>query len=138
MFISYLIGGDIVITNRFRQIRKDAKLSSEKFAERLGVSRGVISNIEYNRVTDIKDLYINLVCKEFNVNEHWLRTGEGEPYNNSNEDIKFMRLLGELAADNDETVRNLIFNINKLNDQDLLAINTLVDSILKEDKESSN
>jgi len=127
-----------VITNRFRQIRKDAKLSSEKFAERLGVSRGVISNIEYNRVTDIKDLYINLVCKEFNVNEHWLRTGEGEPYNNSNEDIKFMRLLGELAADNDETVRNLIFNINKLNDQDLLAINTLVDSILKEDKESSN
>ncbi|WP_353052621.1 helix-turn-helix domain-containing protein [Bacillus thuringiensis] len=127
-----------MISNRFRQIRKDAKMSSEKFAERLGVSRGVISNIEYNRVTEVKDLYIHLVCKEFNINEHWLRTGEGEPYNNSNEDIKFMRLLGELAADNNATIRNLIFKINKLNDKDLLAINTLVDSILKEDDESSN
>ena len=67
---------------RFREIRKDLKLSQEEFGKRLGVSRSVIVNIECDRLKrpDQKESLYKLVCKEFNVNEEWLRTGNGSMY----------------------------------------------------------
>lgn len=50
------------------------KYSRNDFAEKIGVSRGVIENIEYNRV-EAKDHIIKLICQTFNVNEDWLRNG---------------------------------------------------------------
>ena len=51
------------------------KLSQSEFAKKMGVSRDVIGNIEYNRV-EIKEHMIKLISKTFNVNENWLRYGK--------------------------------------------------------------
>lgn len=51
------------------------KLSQSEFAKKMGVSRDVIGNIEYNRV-ELKEHMIKLICKTFNVNENWLRYGK--------------------------------------------------------------
>ena len=49
----------------------------KEIAHVLGVTRGVIENIEYNRnKNDVKDYIINNICKTFNVREEWLRTGK--------------------------------------------------------------
>ena len=50
------------------------KYSQEKFAKLLGVSKGVINNIERNDAP-VKDHIIKLICQTFNVNEEWLRNG---------------------------------------------------------------
>lgn len=65
---------------RVREVRKENKLSQGEFAERLGVSRSVISNIELNRLAnpEQKIPLIKLISKEFNINEEWLLFGEGE------------------------------------------------------------
>ena len=57
-------------------------MSRRVFGERLGVSESVIVNIEYDRLKrpDQKESLYKLICKEFNVNEEWLRTGEGEMF----------------------------------------------------------
>ena len=65
---------------RIRKLRKEyLHLSQEEFGKRLGVSRSVIANIELNMLArpDQKEPLIKLICKEFNVNEDWLRTGAG-------------------------------------------------------------
>ena len=64
---------------RVNIIRKEAKLTMEKFGERLGVTKSSISNIEAGRHT-LTDQMIKAICREFNVNEEWLRDGIGEMY----------------------------------------------------------
>lgn len=68
------------LSNRIKSIRKALKLSQREFGEKLGVSRDVISNIEYNRVSP-KELLLRHICEMYNVNQHWLETGEGEMFN---------------------------------------------------------
>lgn len=70
---------DETISTRIRKIRKDANLSQPAFGEKLGVSKDVISNIEYDRV-EPKPLLINYMCEIFNVNKDWLTKGTGEMY----------------------------------------------------------
>lgn len=63
--------------NRIKLLRKELGLTQEKFAERLSMKRNTIANYEIGRNEPI-DAVISLICKEYNVNEEWLRTGEGD------------------------------------------------------------
>lgn len=63
--------------SRVKIVRETLHLSQREFGEKLGVSRDVISNIEYERVQP-KKLFLQHMCQTFKVNEHWLETGEGE------------------------------------------------------------
>lgn len=70
------------IGERVGILRKDLNMSRRVFGERLGVSESVIVNIECDRLKrpDQKESLYKLICKEFNVNEEWLRTGKGEMF----------------------------------------------------------
>ena len=70
----------IPLSNRVKAIREALKLSQREFGEKLGVSRDVISNIEYNRVPP-KKLLLRHICELYNVNQQWLETGKGEMFN---------------------------------------------------------
>ena len=67
------------MNERIKEIRKSLNLSQDEFGRRLGVTRGAITNIELNK-TEPKELFLELICKVFDVNEHWLRTGKGEMF----------------------------------------------------------
>lgn len=67
------------MNTRVKEIRSILGLSGEKFGERLGVKRGAISNIE-NGNRNLTEQMLLSICREFNVNEKWLRTGEGEMF----------------------------------------------------------
>lgn len=64
------------LTDRIKLIRKTFHLSQKDFGAKLGVSRDVISNIEYGRVAP-KDIMLHHICEVFGINEVWLRTGKG-------------------------------------------------------------
>ncbi len=79
----------VPLSNRVKAIRESLKLSQREFGEKLGVSRDVISNIEYNRVPP-KELLLRHICELYNVNQHWLETGEGEMFSSDlNEASKY-------------------------------------------------
>ena len=44
-----------------------------------GVSESVIVNVEYDRLKrpEQKEALYKLICQEFDINEEWLRTGQG-------------------------------------------------------------
>ena len=73
---------ELNIGERIEILRKDLSMSRRVFGEKLGVSESVIVNIEYDRLKrpDQKESLYKLICKEFNVNEEWLRTGNGEMF----------------------------------------------------------
>ena len=64
--------------NRIKELRKALGLTQQEFADRIGVKRGAIANYEIGR--NASDTAVALICREFGVSEHWLRTGDGEMF----------------------------------------------------------
>lgn len=58
-------------------MRKSLGLSQSELGKRIGVSRAAISRLEGGS-NNFTNQMITSICREFNVNERWLRTGEGE------------------------------------------------------------
>jgi transcriptional regulator with XRE-family HTH domain len=72
---------DTSINNRFLEIRKAKGLTQEEFADRIKISRSMVSSIEEGR-REVKDRFISLICLTFGANEHWIRTGKGAIFDN--------------------------------------------------------
>lgn len=64
---------------RVKEIRKTLNLTLEKFGDKIGVQKSAVSKIERGDV-GLTEQMSKSICREFNVNEQWLRTGEGEPF----------------------------------------------------------
>lgn len=95
------------MNNRIRQIRKELGLTLEKFGERLGVTKVAISNIE-NGNRNLTEQMIKSVCREFDVNEEWIRTGEGEMFEQLTEQQKLMKYTALLLKDSESAVASAI------------------------------
>lgn len=96
---------------RVKHLRKNLLgLSQEEFGKRLGVSKGVIVNIEVGRV-DLKEMMVNLICRTFNVNPLWLTDGIGDPKSEISES-----LLDDLAVEYNlsEIEKRIVSNFIKL------------------------
>lgn len=64
---------------RIREVRKSFGLTLEKFGDRIGLKKNSVSQIE-NGKNELTDGNALAICREYNVNEHWLRTGVGEMF----------------------------------------------------------
>ena len=67
------------MNERIKKLRKILDLTQQEFGDRLGIKRNTIATYESGR-NDPIDAVISLICKEFNVNEEWLRDGVGEMF----------------------------------------------------------
>lgn len=92
------------INDRIKAIRTDSGLSQTAFAERLGTTRGVITNLEFKKTTP-NDAFLGLICREFGVSQSWLQTGEGEMFlpRSKNEELALM--VADLMAETDDSFR---------------------------------
>ena len=65
--------------DRIKKLRKELDLTQQEFAERIGIKRNTIATYESGRNIPI-DAVISLICREFNVNEEWLRSGSEDMF----------------------------------------------------------
>jgi len=94
------------------------KYSQAKFADALCVSRDSIANIELGRAT-ITDLFISQLCSKFNVNEDWLRTGNGKMFCISRE-AQIADIASRLYKGDDDDFRVKMVNlILQMNDEEI-------------------
>lgn len=73
---------------RVRAIRKSVNLTLEKFGEPLGVGKTAVSKIEHNQV-NLTDPMLISICREFNVNEEWLRNGTGNMFRKPSDEVGY-------------------------------------------------
>lgn len=66
--------------DRIKQIRKNLKMNQTEFGAEIGATQKMITTYETGTVVPDKTTRL-LICSKFNVNETWLETGEGVPYN---------------------------------------------------------
>ena len=82
--------------DRIKTLRKALHLNQSDFGAKVGVKGNTIGNYEIG-LRNPSDAVIFSICREFDVNEQWLRTGEGEMFNQSVEST-VDRLCAELHA----------------------------------------
>ena len=75
------------MNERIKELRKKLGLTLEKFGERLGVKKAAVSKWENG--DNITDQMFKSICREFNVNEEWLRNGTGEMFKPSPSDALY-------------------------------------------------
>ena len=72
-------GKEVNTTNtRIKKLRKTLDLTQREFGERIGMKANTVTMIEKGRGTS--EQTIKAICREFRVNEEWLRTGAGEMF----------------------------------------------------------
>lgn len=83
---------------RLHYVRKQKGYSQEGLAKKIGVSRGVIYNIEQNK-NDPQEIVVNALCDVLNVSKEWLVSGNGEIFNYSSSKNQILKELYDLAQD---------------------------------------
>ena len=100
-------------------MRHTLGLTQQKFADKLGIKGNAISQYESGRNAPI-DAVISLICREFNVNEEWLRTGNGEMFvqrTRADELSSFVDQL--LQSEPDDIRRRFVTAISRLSTKEL-------------------
>lgn len=92
------------MNDRIKKVRTALGLSQQEFADRIGIKRGAVANYEVGRNEPI-DAVISLICREFNVSERWLRTGDGEMFMQIARDKEIMRFVGDVMQGEDDNFR---------------------------------
>ena len=113
---------------RVKEIRKTLGLTLEKFGERIGVTRGSMSNIE-NGNRNLTEQMTKSICREFSVDYMWLTTGEGEMFIDTDDD--FIERIDRIMAGEDEARKNLFKFMLELSDDDIAALDRLMKKAIK-------
>lgn len=103
--------GDTVeskMNERLKKVRKAVDMTQDKFGQVLGLKQNTIAGYEMG-IREPSNAVITLICKEFTINEVWLRTGEGgddNMFTAVSDDDRFSLNLGKLSMTENEFVKN--------------------------------
>lgn len=98
------------MNTRLKEIRKASGLTMEQFGARLGIGKSSISEIESGRRNPTEQM-IKAICREFNVNENWLRTGEGDMVIALSRRESIAAFIGDLMKEDDDSFKLRLIDV---------------------------
>lgn len=111
-------------------------MNQTDFGARIGVKQGSVAGYESGARTPV-DAVILSICREFDINEEWLRTGNGEMKLISSEDDEVMKYVGLLLKDKEDYVaqkiKRFIVGYEKLDAHDKKVVESLMRQIFTDE-----
>lgn len=118
---------------RLKKLRKTLDLTQQEFAGKLKVPRNTIGGYEVGK-SNPSDAAVNNICNIFNVNEEWLRTGNGEMFIELTRDEQIENFVGDaLKSEEDSFKKKFISMLSALDESDWEVLQKMVD-IMQENK----
>lgn len=118
----------MTVGERIKQVRMTSGLSQAKFGQRIKIAGQSVSLLEIGK-NNASDQTISLICKEFNVNETWLRTGEGEMEIPVDENDLIAGFIGDLMKGKPDIRRRLISALARLDPEDWGLIERMIEKV---------
>ena len=119
---------------RIKKLRKILGITQQELANRIGIKRNTIATYESGRNEPI-DAVISLICREFNVNEHWLRTGEGEMFLQLTKKDELILWANTALNKGSEDFKNRFVDaLSKLNENDWELLANIAETLVKQKK----
>lgn len=105
------------IHERIKYLRKDIlKLTQQEFSDSLKISRSNMGNIEIGRIA-VTDRVICDICEKFNINEEWLRTGNGSMYIELSKEEYIAAFISSILKDKEDSFgKRYIAMLSKLDE----------------------
>ncbi len=123
------------LNTRLKTIRKSISLSQEEFGKKLGITGAAISKIESGNRNVTEQMTLAII-REFDVNEQWLRTGEGEMFLIKTRDEEIASFIGTLLKKDDDTFKKrLISALSKLEEPDWEVLEKMCNFMLESKKD---
>ena len=117
---------------RIKWLRKELGLTLDKFGEKVGVGKTAISKLEKGE-NNLSDQMALSICREYGVNEDWLRSGAGEPFVPQSQKEKLLGFVNDVMKDTDDSFRkNFVDALADLEPDDWVAIKEFVKKLLKD------
>ena len=117
------------MNKRIKLIRTTLGMTQQEFADKIKVKRNTVATYEMGRSIP-SDSAIALICKVFDVNEDWLRTGYGEMFKEVSKSDQIADMLSDvLKSDENNFKRRLISALAQLDDTGWDSLEHLIDSI---------
>lgn len=114
--------------NRIKEIRVSLGLNQSDFGNKIGLGQAGVSALEKG-IRGITDRNIQLICEKFNVNEEWLRSGEGEMFLDVSEEDEFMKAATELRISGDEGIMQAVIEYWKMSPEQRELIKNFIINI---------
>ena len=119
--------------DRLKALRKSLDITQQEFADKIGIKRNSYANYETGRNTPI-DAIIVSICREFGVNEEWLRNGTGEMFIEKSKSEVIAEFAGNLMKDEEESFRRrFVEALAQLDTKDWEDLERLVQKLTKKD-----
>lgn len=109
---------DLMVCERFKEIRTSLKMKQGDFAKEIKTTQGHVSDIE-NKRKSVSDRIIEIIHLKYNVNEEWLRTGNGEMFVKMDKEAELMTWAGSVLGSVDESFKKrFVKMLSELDDRD--------------------
>lgn len=126
------------MNERIRELRKTLGLTLERFGEALGVGKTAINKIESGQ-NNVTEQMFKSICREFDVREEWLRTGEGEMFKELSRSEKIAVFLTDVLKDEDDSFRKqFIEAFSELDLNDWKVLEGICNSIIEKRAKKEN
>ena len=120
------------ITPRVKILRQALGMSQTDFGAKIGVTRGVINNLDRG-LTDLQDPLLSLICSVFNARREWLETGEGEMFEPKDAEAPFYDAMGIITNDEPDSFRRrFVIALAELDDAGLDAMEQFIRSLIRD------
>lgn len=118
------------MNERLKELRIYLGLTQEAFGETVGVTKAAISRIE-SGVNSLSDRMMLSIVTQHNVNEEWLRTGNGDMFNPMSEDEELDLYIGRVSGGDDKFKKNLLKALCKLTDDEWNVLKKIIEETKK-------
>ncbi len=126
------------MNQRIKELRKTLGLTLERFGEALGVQKSAVSKWERGE-NSVPDQMFKSICREFDVNEEWLRTGEGKMFKELSRSEKIAVFLTDVLKDEDDSFRKqFIEAFSELDLNDWKVLEGICNNILEKRAKKEN
>lgn len=117
--------------DRLKTLRKTLDMTQQELADRIGIKRNSYANYEIGRNTPIDAIIIS-ICREFNVNEEWLRTGQGEMFVHKTRSENIASFAGSLMTEEEDSFkRRLIEALSELDEDEWELLEGIAEKLTK-------
>lgn len=120
------------MNERIKALRKFLNMTQEEFSKQIGLSRNFIAQVEIGTKVP-SDRTITDICREYNVNEDWLRTGNGEMFKSRTREQEIGAFVNEVMELNDDSFEKKLVNaLARLEPKDWECLESIAKKLLDE------
>lgn len=120
--------------NRIKAVRKYYKLTQKSFGEKVGVKGNTVTNYETGlRVPS--EAVIKSICREYGVDEDWLRTGEGLMFRDTSQSEMLDKAIQDVYTSNDSLIKGILIAYSELSDEKRAVIREIVEKAVKHSRQ---